>query len=231
MTTSPSTPSSGPVNIIFIGPPGSGKGTQAARIAARYRIPHISTGDILRAAVKAGTPLGRQVAATLASGGLVSDDLMTDLVRARLAAPDVAAGFLLDGFPRTAAQARALDALLGDAPLITVLISVADEAIVRRLGSRRVCESCAITQSVSEGSSEHGESCPYCGSQLVRRPDDDPDVIRRRLSTYAAFAEPLVDFYRQRPRFGRVDGLQAPDAVTAEVIALIDSQRTATSSG
>ena len=231
MTTPPTTRPSDPVNIIFIGPPGSGKGTQAARIAERYRIPHISTGDILRAAVKAGTPLGLEVASTLAAGGLVSDDLMTDLVRSRLGAPDVAGGFLLDGFPRTAAQARSLDAILAGAPLITVLISVEDEAIVGRLASRRVCESCAITQSVTEGSSEHGQSCPYCGGRLVRRPDDDPDVIRRRLATYAAFAEPLVDYYRQRPRFGRVDGLQAPQAVTAALVALIDSQRIATPGG
>jgi adenylate kinase len=219
--------SSSPVNIIFIGPPGSGKGTQASRIAERYRIPHISTGDILRAAVKAGTPLGLEVAATLAAGGLVGDDVMTGLVRARLGAPDVAGGFLLDGFPRTAAQAAALDAMLGGAPLIAVLIAVGDEAIVGRLGSRRVCESCAITQSVTEGSSEHGQSCPYCGGRLVRRPDDDPDVIRRRLATYAAFAEPLVDYYRQRPRFGSVDGLQPPQAVTAALVALIDRLRLA----
>src|SRR6478609_5137379 len=117
MTTSPLTrPAQGRVNIIFIGPPGSGKGTQAVRIAERYRIPHISTGDILRAAVKAGTELGRKVAATLASGGLVADELMTDLVRARLTQADTAGGFLLDGFPRTTAQAQALDAVLAGTP-------------------------------------------------------------------------------------------------------------------
>src|SRR5688572_17859146 len=168
--------------IIFIGPPGSGKGTQAVRIAERYHIPHISTGDILRGAVKAGTPLGLQVAATLSSGGLVSDQLMTDLVRARLGAPDASGGFLLDGFPRTVAQAESLDAILDGAPLITALISVADDAIVRRLGSRRVCESCAITQSVSDAGGEQGESCPYCGGRLERRQDDEPDVVRRRLA-------------------------------------------------
>jgi adenylate kinase len=211
----------GPVNIVFIGPPGSGKGTQAVRIAERYRIPHISTGDILRAAVKADSPLGRQVASTLASGGLVSDDLMTDLVHARLGQPDVSRGFLLDGFPRTVPQARALDVILAGAPLITVLIAVADEAIVQRLGTRRVCESCAITQSVSEVETEH-EACPYCGSRLVRRADDDPAVVRRRLATYAAYAEPLVGFYRQRPRFAEVDGLQAPADVSAALVATID---------
>ena len=152
--TTPQTPTSdAPIDIIFIGPTGSGKGTQAVRIAERYGIPHISTGDILRAAVKAGTPLGRQVADTLASGGLVSDGLMTDLVRDRLAAPDTARGFLLDGFPRTVTQAEALDGILTalrrrpDGCLIVALITVEDEAIVQRLGRRRLCESCGITQS------------------------------------------------------------------------------------
>jgi adenylate kinase len=225
MTTSPLSPASrGPVNIIFIGPPGSGKGTQAVRIAERYLIPHISTGDILRAAVKAGTPLGLQVAETLASGGLVSDDLMTDLVRARLAAPDVVRGFLLDGFPRTIAQAQALDVILDGAPLTTALISVADEAIVERLGSRRVCDSCTITQSVSDDGAQ-GEACSYCGGRLIRRRDDEPEVVRRRLATYAAVAEPLIAYYRQRPGFGAIDGLQASNVVTDALVAFIDSQR------
>src|SRR5260370_4688958 len=124
---------------MLMGPPGSGKGTQAVRIAERYSVPHISTGDTLRAAVKAGTPLGRQVAETLASGGLVSDALITDLVRERLSAPDTGAGCILDGFPRTAAQAEALDTtLLDPSALIVVLLIAADDEIVRRLASRRV---------------------------------------------------------------------------------------------
>lgn len=231
--TTPPTPTTpdGSIDIIFIGPPGSGKGTQAVRIAERYGIPHISTGDILRAAVKAGTPLGRQVADTLASGGLVSDALMTDLVRDRLEAPDTARGFLLDGFPRTVAQAEALDGILSSlrrhpgCRLIVALITVDDEAIVRRLGSRRVCESCSITQSVSDASDGQNDSCPYCGGRLVRRPDDEPAVVRRRLATYAALAEPLVAYYRDRPSFGAIDGLRNPNDVTAALVAHIDKQR------
>ena len=220
-------PRGGGVNIILIGPPGSGKGTQAVRIAERYRIPHVSTGDMLRAAARAGTPLGLQVAATLASGGLVPDDLMTDLVRARLAQPDASGGFLLDGFPRTVVQAESLDAILGGAPVLTVLISVPDEAIVQRLGTRRVCDSCTITQSVSDtgNGNGNGESCPYCGGRLIRRADDEPDVVRRRLAVYASTADPLVAYYRARPGFAVVDGLQPPDAVTAALVRLIDSRR------
>jgi adenylate kinase len=210
------------VNIIFIGPPGSGKGTQAVRMAERYRIPHISTGDMLRAAIKAKSDLGRLVAETLAGGGLVGDGLMTDLVRARLSGADARCGFLLDGFPRTVTQAQALEEILGGAPLVVALLSIAEEPLVRRLGSRRVCESCSITQSVSDDSDAQNDSCPYCGGRLVRRHDDEPETVRRRLQNYAAFAEPLIAYYRERPSFASIDALQHPNAVTAAMIAHID---------
>ena len=215
------------VNIVFIGPPGSGKGTQAVRIAERYGIPHISTGDILRAAVKARSELGRQVAATLAGGGLVSDDLMTDLVRSRLARADAKHGFLLDGFPRTVTQAQTLEKMLAGAPLIVALISVADDAIIARLSNRRICETCTITQSVFVGSEGENDACPYCGGRLVRRQDDAPATIRRRLENYAAFAEPLIEYYRARPGVGSIDGLQEANQVTAALTAHIDRQRLA----
>ncbi len=211
------------LNLVLIGPPGSGKGTQAVRIAERYAIPHISTGDILRAAVRAGTELGRQVADTLASGGLVDDALMTSLVRQRLARPDVGRGFILDGFPRTIGQAEALDTMV-DVPLVIALIAAADEAIIQRLGKRRVCSSCAITQSVSVDAEEQMDPCPYCGGTLVRRQDDEPATVRHRLATYAQFAEPLIAYYRTRPTFGSVDGLRQPTDVTAALCALVDSK-------
>jgi len=213
------------VNLIFIGPPGSGKGTQAVRIADRYGIPHISTGDILRAAVKAGTPLGRQVEATLAGGGLVGDDLMTDLVRSRLQQRDAQNGFLLDGFPRTVSQAHTLDELLGGAPLIVTMLSVASDAIVNRLSNRRICEACGITQSVFVGSEGENVACPYCGGRLVRRQDDAPETIRRRLENYAAVAEPLIAYYRDRPSFAIIDGLQRPDDVTTAITEHVTRQR------
>jgi adenylate kinase len=175
--------------------------------------------------VKAGSELGQQVAATLAGGGLVGDGLMTDLVRSRLALPDVARGFLLDGFPRTITQAEALDVILGGAPLIVALIAVADEAIIRRLGTRRICESCGITQSASDASDGQSDPCPYCGGRLVRRQDDEPETIRRRLANYAAFADPLIAYYRQRPSFGAVDGLQDLGQVTAALVAHIERAR------
>ena len=207
---------------MLIGPPGSGKGTQAVRIAERLSIPHISTGDVLRAAVRARSPLGRQVADTLATGALVSDTLITELVRERLRAADASRGFVLDGFPRTRPQAEALDTMVPPSSLIVVLIAVSDEAIVRRLSIRRVCDACGITQSVLESANVEPEACPYCGGNLVRRADDDPDTVRRRLMTYAEVTGPVVEYYRSRPRFGSIDGLQHVDRVTAALRSHVD---------
>jgi adenylate kinase len=205
---------------VLLGPPGSGKGTQAARIASQLSHPHISTGDILRAAVKAGTPLGKQVAGIMASGGLVGDALITDLVRERLAQPDTADGFILDGYPRTAAQAAALDTMRAPDSFVVALIDVPGDAIVKRMSSRRVCDSCGLTQSVSHESTAE-EHCPYCGGDLIVRPDDHPDTVRRRLETYAEVATPVVEYYRPRTGFGEVNGLQHADRVTAALHAHI----------
>jgi adenylate kinase len=203
---------------VLLGPPGSGKGTQAARIAAQLSLPHISTGDILRGAVKAGTPLGKQVAGIMAAGGLVGDALITDLVRERLAQPDTTNGFILDGFPRTAAQAVALDTMRPPDSFVVALIEVPADAIVRRMSSRRVCDSCGLTQSVAHDAIAE-EHCPYCGGDLTRRPDDHPDTVRRRLETYAETAMPVIEYYRPRAAFGEVNGLQHADRVTAALHA------------
>jgi len=208
------------VNLLLIGPPGSGKGTQAVRIARRFKVPHISTGDILRQAVRDETPLGREVAATIAAGSLVSDELIANLVRARLDWSDTASGFLLDGFPRTVAQAHLLDQWRSD--LVVVHIAVPDEDIIRRLSTRRICQSCGLTQSVSE---EWGrtEDCPYCGGTLVRRDDDEAATVRKRLVTYAALAEPLITLYRSRAGFLTVNGQQSPERVSQDLFKGIDS--------
>jgi adenylate kinase len=211
-----------PLNIVLIGPPGSGKGTQAVRIARRHKVPHISTGDILRQAVRDGTPLGREVAATMATGGLVSDDMIANLVKARLDRPDAAGGFLLDGFPRTVAQARALDGLRQ--ALIVVHIVVADDEVVRRLSTRRVCKGCGLTQSVSEDNSQ-SDDCPYCGSTLIRREDDGDETVRKRLATYAALAGPLIEHYRTRRGFLTINGADEPDRVTEDIFRGLERVR------
>jgi adenylate kinase len=210
------------VIVMLMGPPGSGKGTQAARVAERYALPHISTGDALRAAVKAGTPIGREVAETVAAGRLVGDELITGIVRERLAAADARAGCILDGYPRTVAQAGILDTMLSGSALIVAHLVADDEEIVRRLASRRICDACTLTQSVSADTDPDRDACPYCGGNLSRRPDDHPETVRRRLATYASFAGPLIDFYKGRPTFATIDGLQRPDRVTQELCAHID---------
>lgn len=219
------------VNVVLIGPPGSGKGTQAVRLAKRFSIPHISTGDILRQAVRDGTPLGREVGATIARGSLVSDSLISDLVSERLTRPDTSAGFVLDGFPRTVVQARFLDDLERGAPLIVALIEADDEEIVKRLSSRRICQSCSLTQSVSDLSEGEAESCPYCGGTLVRREDDDVDTVRRRLATYASFAGPIIEYYRATPGFIAVNGLQELEDVTRALVTEIERKIRAGGSG
>lgn len=161
----------------------------------------------------------------MTAGGLVGDDLITDLVRDRLAAADTTGGFILDGYPRTESQAQALDTMRAPQSLMVLLIEVPGDAIVRRMASRRVCDSCAITQSVSADSAADREGCPYCGGHLVIRPDDHPDTVRRRLETYAELCGPVVEYYRPRPLFAAVDGLRHADTVTAAIMACVDRAR------
>ena len=213
-------------NLVMIGPPGAGKGTQAERICRAYGIPRISTGDILREAVHDRTSLGRQVKETIASGSLVSDEIMIGVVRERLGRPDARRGFILDGFPRTVAQAKALDEMIdGRGPIIAIVMSVPEPELVRRLGVRRVCADCGTTYggpgSVTESSG--AGRCTRCGGLLVQRDDDNIDVIRERLLVFVEATEPLVRYYQGRPTFASIDGLQQPDKVTADLRAHIEA--------
>jgi adenylate kinase len=183
----------------------------------------ISTGDILRAAVRAGTPLGRQVQATIASGGLVSDEAMIDLVRNRLAEPDTRKGFVLDGFPRTARQAEALDTMIDGRPFLTIVLVVPQAELERRLKARRICSSCKTlyTTGTLYGGSEE-ELCSRCGATLIRRDDDNVETIRNRLLTYRNTADPLIAHYRERDAVATIDGLRPPDDVTRAIFEEID---------
>ena len=208
------------LNLIMLGPPGAGKGTQAEKFAKGHGIPKISTGDILRGAVKAGTPLGLQAKAIMDRGELVSDDVMVGIVRERLDQPDAAPGFILDGFPRTVAQAAALDAIMaGRDPLIVVDIAVPEAELVRRLASRRICESCGLN---AEGEAAAGGICQRCNGKLKQRADDSEAVVRERLKVYHRNTEPLIDYYRARQTFRSVDGAQAPDQVAAALVAAVN---------
>ena len=200
------------LNVIVMGPPGAGKGTQADRFARVNGIPKISTGDILREAVKAGTELGLRARAVMESGALVSDEIIIGIVRERLARPDTSGGFVLDGFPRTVAQATSLDRIVeGRAPLVVVDIAVDDEELVRRLSSRRVCAACGAN--ADPGLATPPERCARCGGAMIQRADDREETIRERLRVYARDTRPLLDFYRTRPTFRAVDGARPPAQV------------------
>jgi adenylate kinase len=201
------------LNVVMLGPPGAGKGTQAERLAVRRSLPRISTGDILREAVQTGTPLGSVARTAMDAGRLVSDDVMIGIVQERLRREDARHGFILDGFPRTVEQATSLDRMVeGRGPLVVLDIVVPEDVLVRRLATRRICGTCGTTAGVSWAS-----ECEKCGGPLVARVDDGDDIVRERLKVYQRQSKPLVDYYSTRPTFRAIDGNQPADVVTAAV--------------
>ena len=195
-----------PINLVVLGPPGAGKGTQAVAFAERYEVPKISTGDILRDAVQAGSDLGQRAETIMNAGSLVDDQLMIAIVRERLTRSDVVRGFVIDGFPRTVAQATSLDEIMvGRGELFVIEITVPDETLVERVARRRVCEQCGNVASVAAGVERR---CAKCGGELVLRSDDTESIVRERLRVYAKETRPLVDYYSGRPTFRGVDGNQ-----------------------
>jgi adenylate kinase len=206
------------LNLIVLGPPGAGKGTQAERFARSRGIPKISTGDILRDAVAEGTELGRRAKSIMERGELVGDDVMIGIVRERLERSDTQGGFVLDGFPRTVNQAEALDEIMkGRDPLIIVDIPVPAADLIQRLASRLVCDKCGANALPG------AESCSKCGGRLVQRTDDNEAVVRERLAVYERQTRPLVAYYRARPTFRSIDGAQTPDGVAADLAAAIEA--------
>lgn len=203
------------MKLILLGAPGAGKGTQAENISREYHIPQISTGNILRGEVKAGTELGLRVKDILAAGQLVPEEIVIEMVKKRLAEPDCANGYILDGFPRNIAQA---DALATFAQIDAVLvITVPDEKIVARMSGRRTCPTCGATFHVTNKPPKKEGVCDVCGAALIVRPDDDPEVVRGRLKVYHEQTEPLIAFYRERGLLKTVDG-QLPFADVAAAI-------------
>jgi adenylate kinase len=220
------------LNVIMLGPPGAGKGTQAERFARARGIPKISTGDMLREAVKAGTEIGLRAKAIMDRGELVSDDVMIGIVRDRLNRADARVGFVLDGFPRTVAQAAALDRLMeGRDPLLVVDIAVPDAELVSRLAARLICEACGANADALDTAAELSADtteplrCQRCGGRLKQRADDQEDVVRQRLAVYRRDTQPLIEYYRDRPTFWTIDGAKPPEKVAAELMSAIESTR------
>jgi len=212
--------------VVILGRQGAGKGTQCVRLSRHYVIPHISTGDMLRAAVREGTPLGRQAKEVIESGRLVGDEIMVGLIEERLGADDATSrGYILDGFPRTVAQARALDEISRDRPLhVAIDLNVPRELVLERLSARRVCRDCGTNYQAS-GVSPRQWTCDYCGGDVIQRADDTPEAINQRLDLYETQTQPLIDFYGATDRLAEVDGVGGPDEVFGRLKAAIDGRR------
>ena len=207
------------MNIVLLGAPGAGKGTQAAKLVEKYGFAHISTGDILRAAVKNQTPLGIEAKKYMDAGDLVPDELVIGLVKERLKDDDTKAGFILDGFPRTSAQAVALSTELAELerPLdAALLVDVDKEVIIGRLTSRRVCRDCGYI------STEADKVCPKCGGEMYQRDDDNEATVRNRLDVYESSTAPLIDYYRGCGLLIEINGDQDPEVVFADVQKALD---------
>ena len=210
------------MNLIFLGAPGAGKGTQAEIVSRRLSVPIISTGNILREAIKAGTELGLKAKSFIDAGDLVPDDIIIGIVSERLAQPDCAGGFILDGVPRTLPQAEAL-ASLGIAIDFVIEIDVPDDEIVRRLGGRRVCSECGTPFHTEAKPPVNEGVCDVCGGSLVERADDAPETVKNRLSVYHRMTEPLIDYYERLGKLRRIKGAVDVREITRSVLAAIEA--------
>jgi len=208
------------MRLVFMGPPGAGKGTQAKAVAEHYGVPHVSSGDIFRGEIERQTPLGRRIQSYLASGALVPDETTVTAVAGRIEADDCAAGWLLDGFPRTEGQARALDERLADAGATlsaVVNLEVDPEVIVERMGGRRVCPKCGRSYHVRYIPPRDDGRCDACGEALVTRDDDRPQTVRQRLETYRKQTAPLIEYYERQGLLLRVPGDGTPEEVRRRI--------------
>ena len=212
------------MHILLMGPPGAGKGTQAANLVKEFTISHISTGDMFRAAIKAGTELGKQAKACIDAGNLVPDEITIGIVRERLSQDDCKKGFILDGFPRTVEQADALTEILSDLglKLKSVLdVNVPSADLVERAVGRRICKSCGATYHIKFNPSKVDGVCDECGGELFQRPDDTEETMKNRLSVYDAQTKPLIDYYTKAGLYVEVDGRQEIGKVFADIVDIL----------
>ncbi|MPL68190.1 adenylate kinase [bioreactor metagenome] len=210
--------------ILLMGPPGAGKGTQAAELVSKFNIPHISTGDMFRAAVKEQTELGKKAKAFMDAGQLVPDEVTIGIVKERLAKPDCKAGFILDGFPRTVEQANALSITLRELGITldrVININVPSEALVSRITGRRVCKSCGDTYHITFKPPSVEGKCDKCGDEVYQRADDREETLNKRLAVYSAQTEPLVNYYQDKGLYTEIDGRQPKEQVLEAIIGSV----------
>jgi len=208
------------MRVVMFGPPGAGKGTIAGALTEKWGILHIATGDMLRAQVRQGTELGCRAQEYMNAGELVPDDLILEMVRRRLVEPDARQGFILDGFPRTLAQADALDEMVGGVDAV-INLEVAEQELIRRLSGRRVCPQCRAIYQVDTMPPRKAGVCDRCGAQLVRRADDEPEAVRNRLAVYREQTAPVLAYYRERGLLRSTDGTRGSAAVVDEIAAAV----------
>lgn len=213
---SPSSPV--PRVLILLGPPGSGKGTQAVRLSKELNVPHISTGDLFRENISKNTALGQKAKSFMDAGKLVPDELVLDMVYERVARPDCAQGYILDGFPRTIPQAEALDKHLKGTKLLVLNLNVPDAEIVKRISGRYSCQACGNIQHLEYSPPKVAGQCDKCGGALVQRKDDNPETVKERLRVFHEQTEPLVDYYSKQGKLFVVDGLKTPDEVFRDLL-------------
>ena len=215
------------MKIILLGAPGSGKGTQAKMLVEKYQIPQISTGDLLRAAVTAGTPLGRQAKEIIEGGNLVSDEIVLGMIRERLNEADAQKGFILDGFPRTLGQAEALDPMLSElnwAIDSTILLEVDPELVVKRITGRRTCADCGQMYNIYFSPPAQADKCDKCSGELAHRADDTEETVRTRLSIYDEQTAPLIGYYEQQTKLKRVKAIGEINDIFVNLCKVIDAQ-------
>jgi adenylate kinase len=215
------------MNLVFLGPPGSGKGTLAKRLSSALNIPHISTGDILREEAKLGTPLGGKVTLFMEKGQLVPDQIILEVMKERIGKPDCQKGFLLDGFPRTLPQAQRLDDMLKESVKsidLVLKLEVSEDSILKRLGGRLICSGCGADFNLYTKPPQRDLTCDFCGGKLYQRPDDAKEVILNRLRVYKQETLPVEEYYNKQGKLRNVNGELQPDRILKNVLSILESE-------
>lgn len=212
------------MRIVLLGPPGCGKGTQGDILEKKYQFPKISTGDLLRNEVQKGTLLGKKAQAKMNKGELVSDDIVVEMIKKRIFTPDCKSGYIMDGFPRNIVQAHMMEEIDGTGQEVVIDIHLKEEVLIKRLLARRICSSCGAIFNLKGNSPKEEGRCDMCGSRLIQRKDDNPEVIKERLKIYREQTEPLIDYYKKKSVYFRVNGEGEVETVSKNICSILERE-------